>query len=287
MTPSRLPALALASLVISAPAILLSACQRSADDTQGVAQNTGILGENPESASDQSVGLTPGGNPTASMQNTGSMSQDSYSSGQQTVAVAGNPGGSDQNADMLSRGSGAPGKTPASVASSNGDPRGTSQDTTALSQGPGAPGKGTGPVSASGGDPRGTSQDTTGLSEGPGAPGKDTGSVSASGGDPRGTTQDTAGLSQGPGNTGTGSMNPDARSIGTSAKDAAITALVKSKLLADPDVSGTKINVDTRDKVVTLTGTVATPMQMARAASLAAQADGVSSVNNRLLVAAR
>jgi hypothetical protein len=46
---------------------------------------------------------------------------------------------------------------------------------------------------------------------------------------------------------------PD-RSVATTAEDAAITAKVKSKFLADTTVGGLKIDIDTRNGVVYLTG---------------------------------
>ena len=47
--------------------------------------------------------------------------------------------------------------------------------------------------------------------------------------------------------------------------DAAITATVKTALLADPLSSGLKIDVDTASAVVKISGTVATPDEKARA----------------------
>lgn len=77
------------------------------------------------------------------------------------------------------------------------------------------------------------------------------------------------------------------RTVATTAKDATITASVKSKLLADAEIAGMKIDVDTFDKVVTLSGTVTSDAQKERAATLAKQADGVSSVKNELIVATK
>lgn len=76
-----------------------------------------------------------------------------------------------------------------------------------------------------------------------------------------------------------------ARSAKATAQDAAITAKVKTKLLADPDVAGMKIDVDTYDKVVMLSGTAASEAQIAKAESLAAQVEGVASVTNHLKLA--
>lgn len=64
-------------------------------------------------------------------------------------------------------------------------------------------------------------------------------------------------------------------------------AQVKVKLLADPDVSGLRIDVDTRDRIVTLTGTVRTQAEKARALELAREVEGVTRVTDRLMVEGR
>ena len=66
--------------------------------------------------------------------------------------------------------------------------------------------------------------------------------------------------------------------------DPAITAAVKTKLLADPGTSGLKINVDTASAVVTLTGTVSTMEEKARAEDVSKNTAGVSAVVNSLKV---
>lgn len=66
--------------------------------------------------------------------------------------------------------------------------------------------------------------------------------------------------------------------------DAGITAKVKSKFLGDTGVSGLKIDVDTKNGVVTLTGTVPTAAEKRRAMELAKGTDGVKSVVDRLKV---
>ena len=69
---------------------------------------------------------------------------------------------------------------------------------------------------------------------------------------------------------------------GAAISDAAITSSVKTKFLADAAVSGLKIDVDTKDGVVTLDGTVATKAEADRAVSLARDTDGVTRVVNNL-----
>ncbi len=66
--------------------------------------------------------------------------------------------------------------------------------------------------------------------------------------------------------------------------DAGITAKVKTKFLGDTGVSGLRIDVDTKDGVVTLTGTVPTAAEKRRAMELAKATDGVKSVVDRLKV---
>jgi len=68
-------------------------------------------------------------------------------------------------------------------------------------------------------------------------------------------------------------------------EDPAITAAVKSKLLADTTVSGLKIDVDTKDGVVTLNGNAATRAEAQRAVKLARGTSGVKRVVNNLTVA--
>lgn len=71
---------------------------------------------------------------------------------------------------------------------------------------------------------------------------------------------------------------------GAAVDDATITAGVKTSLLADPDVAGTKINVDTEQGRVTLKGEVKTMAIRKKAESLAREVKGVRSVNNQLII---
>jgi hyperosmotically inducible protein len=61
---------------------------------------------------------------------------------------------------------------------------------------------------------------------------------------------------------------------------------VKTKVLADTSTPGLEINVDTKDGVVTLSGTVRTRAEADRAAALARETNGVKQVVNNLRVAA-
>jgi osmotically-inducible protein OsmY len=66
--------------------------------------------------------------------------------------------------------------------------------------------------------------------------------------------------------------------------DASITSAVKTKFLGDPLVGGLKIDVDTKDNVVTLTGTVKSAAEKAEAVRLAKNTSGVKSVVDKLIV---
>jgi hyperosmotically inducible periplasmic protein len=75
-------------------------------------------------------------------------------------------------------------------------------------------------------------------------------------------------------------------SVGQKIDDAGITMKVKTGLSADKDLSATKIDVDTKDGVVTLTGTAPTADAKTRAADIAKNVKDVKSVNNQLTVKA-
>jgi len=66
--------------------------------------------------------------------------------------------------------------------------------------------------------------------------------------------------------------------------DAGITTAVKTKMLADTTVSGLKIDVDTKDGIVSLSGNVASAVEKRRAIAIAKETDGVKSVNDRLKI---
>ena len=86
--------------------------------------------------------------------------------------------------------------------------------------------------------------------------------------------------------TGTVEEKPvdNADSVKDMTTDAAITYAVKTQFLADPGVSGLKINVDTDDGVVTLRGNVKSMAEADKASAIARQSRGVKSVVNDLRV---
>lgn len=69
----------------------------------------------------------------------------------------------------------------------------------------------------------------------------------------------------------------------TAISDTAITAKVKSVLLADADVKGMDIKVETTNGVVALTGKVSGAAERSKAIQLARGVDGVREVNDALL----
>lgn len=77
--------------------------------------------------------------------------------------------------------------------------------------------------------------------------------------------------------------SPD-RTAGETIDDAGITMRVKGSLLDDPLVKGMKIDVDTRQGVVYLTGTVHSSAEKNKAISLARQAEGVLDVQADLAI---
>lgn len=74
---------------------------------------------------------------------------------------------------------------------------------------------------------------------------------------------------------------------GNAAKDAGITTAVKTKFLADTDISGLQIDVDTSNGVVTLNGDVRTAAEKQRAVRIARETEGVKSVVDNLKVSPR
>jgi len=65
--------------------------------------------------------------------------------------------------------------------------------------------------------------------------------------------------------------------------DAALTAKVKAAIIAEPGLRSLEIGVDTKDSVVTLSGSVTSPPMKERAKELAANVTGVRSVVDNLV----
>lgn len=79
-------------------------------------------------------------------------------------------------------------------------------------------------------------------------------------------------------------MKEAAQSAATLTDDAAITAKISAALAKDPDLSAIKIDVDTKDGAVRLSGPAPSQAAKDRAGSLAQAVEGVHSVNNELVV---
>ena len=76
-----------------------------------------------------------------------------------------------------------------------------------------------------------------------------------------------------------------ALAVACAQSDAGITTKVKSKLAADPTVKASQIDVDTKNKVVTLNGTVDSQAAKDQAILITRQTPGVADVVDNLTVA--
>ncbi|HWU97462.1 MAG TPA: BON domain-containing protein [Oxalicibacterium sp.] len=74
------------------------------------------------------------------------------------------------------------------------------------------------------------------------------------------------------------------KSAGAVIDDTVVTTKVKTALLADSDIKGLDVNVDTAQGVVTLNGAVNNQTQIDRAAKIAGEVEGVKSVVNNLSI---
>jgi hyperosmotically inducible protein len=74
------------------------------------------------------------------------------------------------------------------------------------------------------------------------------------------------------------------KSVGDTIDDATITTRVKTSLLNDPAVGGSRIDVDTFKGVVTLSGRVKTKEEEAQAIALARKISGVTDVKSTLQI---
>jgi hyperosmotically inducible periplasmic protein len=75
-----------------------------------------------------------------------------------------------------------------------------------------------------------------------------------------------------------------AEQVGDTVTDGSITAAVKMKMADDPLVGAMKIDVDTKDGIVTLNGTVKSLAEEQKAIDLAKSVDGVKGVESKLVV---
>lgn len=80
-------------------------------------------------------------------------------------------------------------------------------------------------------------------------------------------------------------IDPTPRTAGKAFEDAWIATMITSKLSVDPEVKSRNVDVDVRNGVATLSGTVETEAGRAEAEDLARSVDGVTEVVNELQVA--
>ena len=69
--------------------------------------------------------------------------------------------------------------------------------------------------------------------------------------------------------------------------EAALTTKIKAKMTLDDKIESRYIDIDTNGSVVTLSGTVRSEAERARAVQLARETEGVTAVNDRLRISGR
>jgi hyperosmotically inducible periplasmic protein len=83
------------------------------------------------------------------------------------------------------------------------------------------------------------------------------------------------------------SAKEQAATAGKAIDDAAITAAVKAGILAEPGLKVLKIDVDTRDGQVMLTGSADSVENMQKATTVANGVQGVKAVDNRIAISSK
>ena len=84
--------------------------------------------------------------------------------------------------------------------------------------------------------------------------------------------------------SGSGDAPDTDRTIGETVTDTGITMSVKTRLLDDPQVKGLRIDVDTRDGVVYLTGSVGSDAERQKAVQITKDTKGVRDVQSNLTI---
>jgi hypothetical protein len=82
----------------------------------------------------------------------------------------------------------------------------------------------------------------------------------------------------------TAKVKEETAKAGQAIDDTSITAAVKAGILAEPGLKVLKIDVDTKDGRVTLTGSADSPDAVKKAEQIASNVNGVKGVENRLTV---
>lgn len=76
------------------------------------------------------------------------------------------------------------------------------------------------------------------------------------------------------------------RTAGEAMDDAAIVAKVKAAMLSSSQVEGLDVNVDSRNGIVTLSGSADSMAERSQAEQIAKSADGVKGVDNKIVIKA-
>jgi hyperosmotically inducible protein len=98
-----------------------------------------------------------------------------------------------------------------------------------------------------------------------------------------GTTPPATTSSSSP-SSNSGAAGKPSTTVGQKVDDTAITSKVKTALMADDEIKGMNINVDTKGGEVKLTGNVQSDAQAKKAMEIARGVDGVTGVQNNLQV---
>jgi hyperosmotically inducible protein len=91
----------------------------------------------------------------------------------------------------------------------------------------------------------------------------------------------------GAGATGAYKVSSDERTVGDMWDDTKITTMVKAELIKDPMIEGRKIDVDTLEGNVTLSGVVRTRGEAQYATKVVSKVSGVKKVKNNLQIGSR
>ncbi|HEV7575798.1 MAG TPA: BON domain-containing protein [Caldimonas sp.] len=104
---------------------------------------------------------------------------------------------------------------------------------------------------------------------------------------PGSTSTTTTSTTVAPSPAASNAMSATANAVdkaGDAVGDAAITGKVKTVLIADADIKALQIDVDTKNGVVTLSGTADSAAHADKASADARRVDGVKAVDNKLTV---
>ncbi len=99
-----------------------------------------------------------------------------------------------------------------------------------------------------------------------------------------GSSDQSSGATAGSSDQSSGASSDTLSKAGAVVEDSVITTKLKAALLADSEIKGTDVSVDTEQGEVTLTGTVQSAAQKDRIEKIAQGIDGVKNVQDKLTV---